>query len=120
MISEAEIVHIISEIHPHDVVLVELKDGTVFGIMKSSESSPTYFRSRTTARGLQARRTLSEAVTLPESEAHVDAITLETLLNGLRGMRIRHIWLERRAGPRREMAFLSFKELGHFLREHTS
>jgi hypothetical protein len=49
---------------------------------------------------------------------HVDAVTLETMLNGLRGMKIRNVWLERRAEPRYEMAFLNLKELEVFLRRH--
>ncbi len=118
MISEAEILHIINQVHPDDAVLVELKDGTVFGILKGAESAPTYFRTRAAVRSAAERRSLFESVALSRPAAHVDCITLETLMNGLRGMRIRHVWLERRAGARHEMAFLNFKELEHHLRRH--
>ena len=117
MISEAEILHIINEIHPDDVILVELRDGTIFGILKGAESAPAYFRTRSAARDPEGRRALLEAVTsLSRAETHIDAVTLDVLLNGLRGMRARHVWLERRKGRRHEMAFLNFKELSHFLR----
>jgi hypothetical protein len=118
MISEVEILHIVNEIHQYDVVLMELRDGTVFGIAKGSESTPMYFRTRRAARTADERRTLLETVTGLQDEGHADAVTLETLLNGLRGMRTRHVWLERRTEPRHEMAFLNLKELEVFLREH--
>jgi len=116
MISEAEILHIITEIHQYDVILVELKDGTIFGIQKAAESEPVYFRTRTAARTSKARRALLDAVSVYQTQAHIDCITLETLLDGLRGMRTRHVWLEKRSEPSREMAFLSLKELGSYLR----
>jgi hypothetical protein len=118
MISEAEILHIVSEIHQYDVVVMELKDGTVFGIAKRDESGPTYFRARSVARSPEERRNLLEAVKDARDEGHVDSVTLDTLLNGLRGMKTRHVWLERRTEPRREMAFLNLKELQSFLRRH--
>ena len=118
MISEAEILLIVSEIHQYDVVLMELRDGTVFGIAKASESTPTYFRTRRAARTTDERRALLERVTGPEDKGHVDTVTLDTMLNGLKGMKTRHVWLERRTEPRYEMAFLNLKELGTFLRRH--
>jgi hypothetical protein len=118
MISEAEILHIVSEIHQYDVVLIELRDGTVFGIAKGSESTPTYFRTRRASRTADERRVLLETVVGARDEGHVDAVTLETLLNGLRGMKTRHVWLEGRTEPRHEMAFLNLKELAAFLRKH--
>jgi hypothetical protein len=118
MISEAEILHIVSEIHQYDVVLIELRDGTVFGIAKGNESMPVYFRTMRAARTPDERRGLLEAVIGPKDEGHVDAVALETMLNGLRGMKTRHVWLERRTEPRQEMAFVSLKELGLFLRKH--
>ena len=117
MISEAEILHIISEIHQYDVILVELRDGSIFGIGKGAQSAPEYFRTRAAARTAKDRRALSEVLAAPRPEAHVDQITLETLLNGLRGMKTRHVWLERRTEPRHEMAFLNLKELASFLRK---
>jgi hypothetical protein len=118
MISEAEILHIVSEIHQYDVVVMELKDGTVFGIAKRDESGPTYFRARSAARNPEERRNLLDAIKDARDEGHVDSVTLDTLLNGLRGMKTRHVWLERRREPRREMAFLNLKELQSFLRRH--
>jgi hypothetical protein len=118
MISEVEILHIVNEIHQYDVVLMELRDGTVFGIAKGSESMPTYFRTRRAAHTGDERRALLQIVTGTQSVGHVDAVTLETMLNGLRGMKIRNVWLERRAEPRYEMAFLNLKELEVFLRRH--
>lgn len=118
MISEAEILHIINEIHQYDVILMELKDRTIFGILKGTESTPIYFRTRAAARTAEDRRALLEAAAASRPQAHVDSITLETLLNGLRGMKTRHVWLERRTEPSREMAFLNLKELGSFLRRH--
>ena len=118
MISEAEILHIVSEIHQYDVVLVELKDGTIFGIAKDAESEPAYFRTRGPARTTEDRRTMLEAAKASRTEGHVDSVTLDTLLNGLRGMKTRHVWLEKRTEPRREMAFLNLKELHEFLRKH--
>ena len=116
MISEAEILHIINEIHQYDVILVELRDETVFGIVKGTKSVPEYFRTRAAARTIEDRKTLLEALAESRAEAHVDRVTLETLLNGLRGMKTRHVWLERRTKPRREMAFLNLRELASFLR----
>lgn len=116
MISETEILHIINEIHQYDAILVELKDGTIFGIVKGSESMPEYFRTRAAAKTARDRRALLEIVEASRPDAHVDSITLETLLNGLRGMKTRHVWLERRTPPSHEMAFLNLKELGTFLR----
>ncbi len=118
MISEAEILHIVSEIHQYDVVLVELKDGTIFGIAKDAESEPAYFRTRGPARTTEDRRMMLEAAKASRTEGHVDSVTLDTLLNGLRGMRTRHVWLEKRTEPRREMVFLSLRELQEFLRKH--
>lgn len=118
MIFEAEIFQIINEIHQYDVILMELKDRTIFGIIKGGDSTPMYFRTRTAARTPEERRTLLEGVTEPGRAGHVDPITLETLLDGLRGMRTRHVWLERRTEPRHEMAFLNLKELESFLRRH--
>jgi len=118
MISEAEILHIVNEIHQYDVVLMELRDGTVFGVAKGAESTPMYFRTVKAARTPDERRILLETVAGSEDEGHVDAVTLETLLNGLRGMKTRHVWLERKTEPRHEMAFLNLKELGAFLRKH--
>ena len=118
MISEAEILHIVSEIHQYDVVLVELKDGAVFGIAKNEEDGPAYFRTRGPALTREDRRTLLVAARESRGEGHVDLVTLDTLLNGLRGMKTRHVWLERRIEPRREMAFLNLKEVEMFLRKH--
>jgi hypothetical protein len=118
MISEAEILLIVNEIHQYDVVLMELRDGTVFGIAQGHESTPTYFRTRRAARTPEQRRTLLESVTESHERGNVDIVTLETMLNGLRGMKTRHVWLERRTEPRYEMAFLNLKELGVFLRRH--
>ena len=118
MISEVEILHIVNEIHQYDVVLMELRDGTVFGIAKGSESMPTYFCTRRAAHTGDERRALLQIVTGTQSVGHVDAVTLETMLNGLRGMKIRNVWLERRAEPHYEMAFLNLQELEVFLRRH--
>jgi hypothetical protein len=118
MISEAEILHIVSEIHQYDVVLMELKDGSIFGIAKRADSSPAYFRTRGAALTAEERRALLEAAKESRGEGHVDSVTLDTLLNGLRGMKTRHVWLERRTEPRHEMAFLNLKELEAFLRKH--
>ena len=118
MISEAEILHIVSEIHQYDVVLMGLKDGTIFGIAKGAESTPMYFRTRDAARSPTDRGTLLQNVVESRGEGHVDSVTLDTLLNGLRGMKTRHVWLERRTEPRHEMAFLNLKELEIFLRKH--
>jgi hypothetical protein len=118
MISEAEILLIVNEVHQYDVVLIELRDGTVFGIAKGSGSKPTYFRTRRQARTTEERRALLETVTGSHERGNVDVVTLETMLNGLRGMKTRHVWLERRTEPRYEMAFLNLKELAVFLRRH--
>jgi len=118
MISEAEILHIVSEIHQYDVVLMELKDGTIFGIAKRDESGPTFFRARNVARSPEERREFLATVKDAREEGHVDSVTLDTLLNGLRGMKTRHVWLERRTEPRCEMAFLNLRELQSFLRRH--
>jgi hypothetical protein len=118
MISEAEILHIVNEIHQYDVLLMELKDGTIFGVAKGSGYTPIYFRTRRASRTPDERRMLLETVMGARDEGHVDAVTFETLLNGLRGMKTRHVWLERRTKPRHEMAFLNLKELGVFLRKH--
>ena len=118
MISEAEILYIVSEIHQYDVVLIELKDGTVFGIAQNAEAGPTYFRTRDPTRTTEDRRNLLAAARESRNEGHVDPVTLDTLLNGLRGMKTRHVWLERRTEPRREMAFLNLKELETYLRKH--
>ena len=116
MISETEMLHIVNEIHQYDAILVELRDGTIFGIAKGSESMPEYFRTRAVVKTSRDRRALLRAVGAFRSDVHVDSITLETLMNGLRGMKPRHVWLERRTPPSHEMAFLSLKELGIFLR----
>lgn len=116
MISEAEILHIINEIHQYDVILIELKDRTVFGIGKGIESAPIYFRTTTAARTAEERRVLSDDIAGSGHGGHVDPVTLETLLNGLRGMKTRHVWLEMRTDPRHEIAFLNLKELETFLR----
>ena len=116
MISETEILHIINEIHQYDAILVELKDGTVFGILKGTEAVPEYFRTRGVPKTARDRRVLLEAAESARPDVHVDSITLETLLNGLRGMKTRHVWLERRTPPSHEMAFLNLRELGTFLR----
>jgi len=118
MISEAEILHIVNEIHQYDLVLIELKDGTLFGIAKGADAIPTYFRTRELARTPEDRRALLQTVVAPQGEGQVDSVTLDTLLNGLRGMKTRHVWLERRTEPRHEMAFLNLKELQTFLRKH--
>jgi len=118
MISEAEILHIVNEIHQYDLVLIELKDGTIFGIAKGTDSVPIYFRTRRLARGAEERRSLVESATISGRQGDVDSVTLDTLLNGLRGMKTRHVWLERRTEPCHEMAFLNLKELEAFLRKH--
>jgi hypothetical protein len=118
MISETEILHIVNEIHQYDVVLVELRDGAIFGIAKGAASTPIYFRTRELARTPQDRRALLQAVLESRGRGNVDSVTLDTLLNGLRGMKTRHVWLERRTEPRQEMAFLNLKELEIFLRKH--
>jgi len=69
MISEAEILHIVNEIHQYDVVLMELRDGTVFGVAKGSESIPMYFRTRRVARTGDERRMLQETVMGPRDDA---------------------------------------------------
>ena len=117
MISEAEILHIITEIHQYDLVLVELRDGTAFGILKGTDGKPRYFRTSAAAHTLKERRAILHAAVSPNFEHHADEITLETLLNGLKGMRPRRIWLERRNDPSHEMVFLSLKELETFLRK---
>jgi len=117
MISEAEILHIISEIHQYDLVLLELRDGTAFGILKGTHGRPRYLRTSVAARTPKERRAILLGAASPNSEGHVDEITLDVLLNGLKGMRPRRIWLERRNDPSHEMAFLSLKELDTFLRE---
>jgi len=118
MISEAEILQVVNEIHQYDLILMELKDGTIFGIAKGMDSLPTYFRTRRAARTADERRAFLESVVTSGGGGHVDSVTLDTLLNGLRGMRARHVWLERRTEPRHEMAFLNLKELEVFLRRH--
>ena len=118
MISEAEILHVVNEIHQYDLVLIELKDGTIFGIAKGIDSVPIYFRTRRAARTTDERRAFLESVMASGGEGHVDSVALDTLLNGLRGMKTRHVWLERRTEPRHEMAFLNLKELEVFLRRN--
>ncbi len=120
MISETEILYIINEIHQYDAILVELKDGTIFGILKGTESKPVYFRLRAATHTAKERHALLEAVIASRPDAHVDSITLETLLNALRGMKTRHVWLERRTAPLHEMAFLNLKELVGFLRKQNT
>ncbi len=117
MISEAEILNIISEVHQYDIVLVELRDGTAFGILKGAHGRPRYFRMKTTAHTSRERRAIIDALVSSESGHFVDDVALETLLNGLRGMKPRRVWLERRNDPAHEMAFLSLRELEAYLRK---
>lgn len=118
MISEGEILHIISEVHQYDTVLVELRDGSAFGILKTTNGKPRYFQTRMRTHTRNERRSIVDALVSSDSEHLVHDVTLETLLSGLRGMKARRVWLERKNEPPREMVFLTLKEIQTYLRKH--
>lgn len=118
MISANDVLQIISEIHQYSMLIVETKDATTFGILRSRDDKLSYFKlSRPLTH--KERIGLIQNISSGKMSESVQLIEVEEFLRDIEGKKTRHIWLETAAPDRRELAFLSISELKVFFRNHS-
>lgn len=118
MISDADLIDIINEVHQYSMIILELREKEVYGIYRTAEGRTNYFRVRAPLDAHPTRRELVETIYSGKPMQFVESISLDQLLSGLGGKRTRHIWLERYGREPSEMAFVSIRELRHYLKGH--
>lgn len=118
MISASDAIQIISEIHQYSMLLVELRDATTLGIVRSAGDKMTYFKFQGTL-GQGERGKLVETIYSGEIREPVKALPLEEFLREIEGRKAKHIWLETGGAERREHGFMSISELKAFFRGHS-
>jgi hypothetical protein len=119
MISTSDLLHIISEIHQYSMLLVELRDATTLGIVRSAGDKMTYFKFQGTL-GQSERGKLAQTIYSGEIREPVKPLALEEFLREIEGRTPKHIWLETGGAERKEHGFMSISELKAFFRGHTA
>jgi hypothetical protein len=117
MISANDVLQIISEIHQYSMLLIELRNETTLGIMRSSNDKVSYFRVEGKLLG-KVRVELVRSLYASETPESLHILTLDQFLQNIEGKMARHIWLESGGTNSREMAFLSIAELKSHFRTH--
>lgn len=117
MISASDVLQIISEIHQYSMLLIELRDATTLGILRSDGEKMTCFMMQGKL-GRPERRKVVETIYSGEMPRSVKPITLEEFLRETEDRKAKHIWLETGGTQRTEHGFLSVSELKAFFRGH--
>jgi hypothetical protein len=119
MISANDVLQVISEIHQYSMLLLELKDGSTFGILHSGEGKVNYLR-------LEGKMSRQERIDLVQKISdgimsdRVFALPVDQFVREIEGKKARHIWLEKVDPDRNEMAFASISELKSYLKSGSS
>ncbi len=117
MISANDVLQVISEIHQYSLLLLELKDTTILGILHSETDKVTYFK-LTEKLGPLGRSKLVQQIYSGELPETLKPLPVEVFLREIEGKKARHIWLETGGRERKEHGFLSISELKAFFRSH--
>ncbi len=117
MISASDVLQAISEIHQYSMLLIELKDSTTVGILRSESDSMSYFKLQGGLKPSE-RVTLARRVKEGSPPSTLRALTVEELIHEVEGRKAKHIWLEAVGEEKREHGFLSISELKLFLRSN--
>jgi hypothetical protein len=118
MISASDVLQIMSEIHQYSMLLVELRDATTLGILRSAGDGMTCFRLQGKL-GRVERGKLVESIYSGEIPETVKSLAVEDFLREIEGKKAKHIWLETGGVERKEHGFMSISELKTFFRGHS-
>ena len=117
MISASDVLHIISEMHQFSVLLLELKDMTVIGILHDSSGKLNCFEYKGKLDRIE-RSNLTRKIYSGEIPESVHLLPVGDLIKEIEGKKVRHIWLESAGTDRRELGFLSISELKTYFQKH--
>jgi hypothetical protein len=118
MISQADLLEVISEMHQYSAVLIELRDRNVYAIFVVSRSHPSFFRFHARHWTSKIRRQIVDSIYSGKVPETAETISLDDFLSSLSGRKARHIWLEKQDRGSAELGFLSMSELKNYLKAH--
>jgi hypothetical protein len=114
MISASDVLQVISETHQYRMLLVELRDATVFGVAHSN-GKLNYFKVDGSLTADQ-RRDLVDSLSAGQWHSTAQHLTVEDFLLEIEGKKAKHIWLESGESKRKELGFVSISELKSYFR----
>lgn len=115
MTSANDVLQVISQIHQHSILLLELKDAVTLGILHTQRGKLNYFRLEGKL-GRQERANLVQQIHDQKAPESLLSLPVEEFLREIEGKRTRHIWFETVEPERKENGFISISELNSFLR----
>ncbi len=118
MIYASDVLQIISEIHQYSMLLVELKDATTLGILRSAGDRMTCFKLQGKL-GQVERSRLVETIRSGGIPETAKSLAVEDFLREIEGKKAKHIWLETGGVERKEHGFMSIAELKSFFQSHS-
>ena len=116
MIEETEIAGIVNQIHPFTLLLFWMRDKTVYGIYKLAHGHVAYFKVPPQIASKSSREELLKHIHVEGDHPHPENLTFDQLVTGMKGSRVRKVWLTSRKGTHLDAVFLTLKELRDFLR----
>jgi hypothetical protein len=116
MTSANDVLQVISQIHQHSILLLELKDSVTLGILHAEGGKLNYFRVERKL-GRQERADLVHQIHDQTVPVSLLSLPVEEFLREIEGKRTRHIWFETVEPERKEHGFISISELKAFLRK---
>ncbi len=115
MISASDVLQVISEIHQYSMLLVELRDATIFGVAHASNGKLNYFKIEGSLKA-DERRQLVDKVYAGQWPTTAKHLAVEDFLLEVEGKKAKHIWLETGESGRKELGFVSISELKSYFR----
>ncbi len=116
LISDNDLLEILSEVHQFTAILFEAENRSVFGIIRIRDQTPKYFWSTKHLGTHQQRLEFLQRMRAETSTERASDLTLDQFLLRIRGKRTRHIWLEQGTKPSKERGFVNIAELRAYLR----
>jgi hypothetical protein len=110
-----EITGIVNKIRPFTLVLFWMRDKSIYGICKLDHGHVAYFKLPPEIAANRSRHEILGLIHVEGDHPHPEDLGFDQFVAGIRGARVRKIWLTKMRGKTLDAVFLSTKELRHFL-----
>jgi hypothetical protein len=118
MTENTEITGIVNKVNPFSLLLFYMRDKSICGIYKLGHGHVAYFRLSPDAAANRSRHELLKLIHVEGDHPHPESLSFDQFVAGLRGGRVRKIWLAKSRGKPVDLVFLSMKELEHYMHLH--
>jgi len=105
---------IVNKIRPFTLVLFWM-DKSIYGIYKLDHGHVAYFKLPPEIAANRSRQEILGLIHVEGDHPHPEDLGFDQFVAGIRGARVRKIWLTKMRGKTLDAVFLSTKELRHFL-----